>query len=110
MNLALKEYNCGKPVFIVCCFLEKYVWDADNHGPNVEIVADNPSVLLRKVARQHTDGCRGRLGFNKGRHTFKFIFNDKPWGSHCAIGVCSARSKLSATGMPVFATFVQKRD
>ena len=44
--------------FSLCVvFLEKYVWDADNHGPNVEIVADNPSVLLRKVARQHTGTC-----------------------------------------------------
>ena len=88
----------GRSNVYVFSSAEKYVWDAKSHGPNIVVLEEAPDTARRCVAKQYTDGIRGHVGFNKGRHTFKFTFNDKPWGSHCAIGVCAAPSKLSAKG------------
>ena len=84
---------------MIYLFTERYFWDSTKHGPNLSLVEDQPDTVRRGVARQHTDGARGSVGYNNGRHTFKFTFNDKPWGSHCAIGVCSQQSKLSLKGI-----------
>ena len=78
---------------------ERYIWDASSHGANITILEETPSTARRDVAKQYTDGVRGLVGFNKGRHTFKFTFNDKPWGSHCAIGVCTAYSRMGCKGL-----------
>ena len=60
--------------------------------------ADRPHVITRAIAKQSTDGTRGFKGFNVGRHTFKFQFNDKPWGSNCSFGLCTAKAEMHCKG------------
>ena len=67
-------------------------------GPNIATDSENPYIALRKVVKQSTDGAKTENGFSSGRHVFEFQFNDKPWGSHCSVGVCSALSKLHISG------------
>ena len=73
-------------------------WNMKQHGANISVDPENAKVATRKVAKQSTDGARTEQGFSKGRHVFEFQFNDRPWGSHCSIGVCSASSNLHISG------------
>ena len=76
-----------------------YEWDNEHIGENITVLDDRPHVARREVAKQSTDGVRGHRGFSAGRHTFEIIFNDKPWGSHCAVGVCTKNASLHCGGM-----------
>ena len=78
---------------------ESYVWDSASCGPNITVFEKRPYIAKRMVAKQSTDGARGTHGFTKGRHTFRFKFNDKPWGSNCSIGMCTADTSLHRKGL-----------
>ena len=60
-----------------------------------------PDTIRRLPAKQQTDGARARYGFAAGRHVFEFAFNEKPFGSHCGIGLCTADAQHSITGTGV---------
>ena len=62
------------------------------------VLADQPNTCRRLPAKQQTDGARGQYGYSEGRHVFEFEFNDKPWGSHCGIGVCTDEAQMSISG------------
>lgn len=81
--------------------IEIYTWDQDSHGPNISILDDEPHIIRRDVAKQSTDGARGVHGVRTGRSVFKFQFNGKPWGSHCAVGVCTKRATLHYEGIGI---------
>ena len=76
----------------------EYSWHPAAHSTNIEILKDQPHVIRRKIAKQSTDGARGQAGFSNGYHVFRFDFNDKPWGSHCALGVCTDDTALQSEG------------
>ena len=62
------------------------------------MLPERADVIRREPAKQQTDGARGRHGYSQGRHVFEFTFNDKPWGSHCGVGLCTEHSALSLKG------------
>ncbi|XP_064636724.1 uncharacterized protein LOC135493353 isoform X2 [Lineus longissimus] len=76
----------------------EYVWEAEECGANMVVSAETPKECHRKRAIQATDAVRGKFDLIGGVHVFQFTFNDKPFGSHCSIGVCLEDAELSREG------------
>ena len=83
---------------MACLFSVEYIWDTDASSVNILVVKEQPNVMMRKVVRQSTDAARGRTGVNRGRHVFRLEFDDKPWGSHKAVGLCNKYSQVHSMG------------
>ena len=63
------------------------------------VLTEQDSHVVRRLpAKQQTDGAMGQYGYSEGRHVFQFEFNEKPWGSHCGIGVCTDEAQMSMAG------------
>ena len=76
-----------------------YILDKQSSSPNIKLpYANRPDTAQRQISKRTTDAIRGAVGFRDGVHTFEIDFNDKPWGSHCAIGVCSSSVQLYDQG------------
>ena len=75
-----------------------YTWDPSYHGSNITVLPDRPDTIRREPAKQQTDGAQGQYGYSEGRHLFEFAFNEKPWGSHCGVGLCTRDAATSMKG------------
>ncbi len=75
-----------------------YKMDASTCSPNITVFADEPHRVRREMSKQSTDGVRGLLGLDEGKHLVEFRFNERPWGSHCSIGVCTRKAELLYPG------------
>lgn len=82
-------------------FLQKkmYILDTQSCSENIKVpYASRPDTAVRQISKKTTDAIRGAIGVQDGVHTFEISFNDKPWGSHCAVGVCSSNVQLYSEG------------
>jgi hypothetical protein len=79
----------------------EYIWDNECQATNMVVSEESPKECHRKRAIQATDAVRGKYDLIGGVHVFRFTFNDKPFGSHCSIGVCLEDAELSREGMHI---------
>ena len=100
-NFFVAVYLLNNAEFILTEFLEKkvYILDTQSCSPNIKVpYASRLDTAVRQISKKTTDAIRGAIGVRDGVHTFEVSFNDKPWGSHCAVGVCSSSVPLYSEG------------
>lgn len=64
----------------------------------MSLIANGSTSVRREVVKQSTDGARCLHGYQVGRQEFVFEFENRNWGSHCAVGLGRKECSLHRTG------------
>ena len=78
--------------------LEKYAWDPEDHSINIEVKEDDCFTLFRHPVAQTTDAIRGKVGFSRGFHVFKFTWDHRNRGTNAVIGVGTKDAPVQHAG------------
>ena len=78
--------------------LEKYAWNPTDRSMNVEVKDDDCFTLFRYPVAQTTDAIRGKVGFSRGFHVFKFTWDHLNRGTNAVIGFGTKDAPLHRVG------------
>lgn len=100
------EAGLADSVFsVLCADFEYCEWDREALGPNVRLMTGCSTSVCREVVKKSTDGARCLHGYQVGQQEFVFEFENRNWGSHCAVGLGRKECSLRRTGRNWFSVF-----